>query len=613
MLMKKFLCILIQAFFLSGLLYSSDENLSAILKKALKFDVRYVENGYPIYNNGYVDQPYIVSLKDGRWFCVFTTSAKEEGSKGQHIVWTISSDCGKSWSKPMPIEPDSGPAASWATPFLTDYGRIYVFYDYNGDNISQLGKRKNIRNDMLGWYCFRYTDDCGKTWSERMRLPMRLTSCDRANDWHGKVQIFWGIDKPDSHSGSLYLAFTKIGKYLLENGEGWVYKCENIHTQKDVSKLDWQLLPQGDAGIRNPAFGSVQEEHNLVPLSNGDLLCVYRTAKGYVAQSYSRDGAKTWTMPEYVSLQPGGRPLKNPRACPKINKFSNGKYVLWFHNHSYGGFFYRNPAWIVGGVERGGVVRWSEPEIAIHDPFNFDSYTSGRFSYPDFIDDGRNFWLSQTQKLTARIHKLDNNMLEDMWNIADGKTPELCNDGLLEEYNRPAAASKDSGLQNPFPGEMSEVKIGKKLTDLRSGGFSIEILVDIENPDRPGVLLDAMNSYYTGIKIEIADARSVRFIMHEKNSTAEIVSDVNSIVKGKNHIVITADGLAKILTTVVNGRLSDGGTRKYKGWERIPFEFSRIPTPPGWQLPQCVEKLRIYSIPLRTNQAVGNYRRFFAE
>ncbi len=119
-----------------------------------------------------------------------------------------------------------------------------------------------------------------------------------------------------------------------------------------------------------------------------------------------------------------------------------------------------------------------------------------------------------------------------------------------------------------------------------------------------------MNFYFTGMRVELIDARFVRFIMHEKHSTAKILSDVNSICKGKNHIVISANGLAKILTVVVNGRLSDGGIRKYKGLKRIPFEFSQIPTPSSWKLSNCIQKLRIYSVPLRTNQAVGNYRWF---
>ena len=122
----------------------------------------------------------------------------------------VSSDNGKTWSKPVQIEKPDAPSSSWATPFLTDYGRIYVFYDFNGDKVDSLNGKKIVRDDMLGWYCFRYSDDFGATWSERHRLPVRVTRCDRENDWKGKVQIFCGIDKPKRLSnGAVAFCFFK--------------------------------------------------------------------------------------------------------------------------------------------------------------------------------------------------------------------------------------------------------------------------------------------------------------------------------------------------------------------------------------------------------------------
>lgn len=108
----------------------------------LSDDWRYAPNGNSIYDNGYVDQPYMLVLPDGRWFCAFTTAEGEEGSKGQHIVSMVSSDNGKTCSKPVQIEKPDAPSSSWATPFLTDYGRIYVFYDFNGSKVDSLNGKK---------------------------------------------------------------------------------------------------------------------------------------------------------------------------------------------------------------------------------------------------------------------------------------------------------------------------------------------------------------------------------------------------------------------------------------------------------------------------------------
>ena len=50
------------------------------------YDFRDRLNGKPIFENGYIDQPYVVVLDSGEWLSVFTTGLGEEGSGGQHIV-----------------------------------------------------------------------------------------------------------------------------------------------------------------------------------------------------------------------------------------------------------------------------------------------------------------------------------------------------------------------------------------------------------------------------------------------------------------------------------------------------------------------------------------------
>src|SRR5437867_10796604 len=79
-------------------------------------DWRNIRNGSPIPKEGYCDQPYVVITNDGAWLCVLTTGRGVEGEPGQHIVATISSDRGKSWSPLIDIEPASGPEASWVMP-----------------------------------------------------------------------------------------------------------------------------------------------------------------------------------------------------------------------------------------------------------------------------------------------------------------------------------------------------------------------------------------------------------------------------------------------------------------------------------------------------------------
>ena len=79
---------------------------------------------------------------------------------------------------------------------------------------------------------------------------------DRNNEWHGKVQMFWGIDKPIvfNHGRSVIFAFSKLGQYIQGKGEGWFFRSDNILTEADPAKIKWQMLPDGEQGVRNPAF-----------------------------------------------------------------------------------------------------------------------------------------------------------------------------------------------------------------------------------------------------------------------------------------------------------------------------------------------------------------------
>ena len=381
-------------------------------------DFRNFQSGHAIPHESYCDQPYIVVTKDGRWLCLMTTGPGKEGTRGQHIVATISKDQGRTWSKLIDIEPSDGPAASWVVPLVTPGGRVYAFYTYNGDRIETLNE-KPVRVDTLGWFVYKYSDDGGRTWSaDRYRLPMRVTSCDRANDWQGKVQLFWGIDKPICVGPSVLFGFTKLGKHHMENGEGWLFRCDNLLGQNDPGKVCWKMLPDGDEGIRARQFGSCQEEHNMVALSGDDLYCIYRTDLGFPCHSYSRDGGRSWTSPEPATYTPGGRTIRHPRACPMLWQAANGKYLLWYQNNGVTKKSKRpdppasprNLVWLTAGEQRNGYLHWCQPELVCYCPNPLQGC-----SYPDLIEDGGHYYFSSTQKTEARVQAVDPQLLGDLW------------------------------------------------------------------------------------------------------------------------------------------------------------------------------------------------------
>jgi hypothetical protein len=572
-------------------------------------DPRSIGNGSVIPKEGYVDQPYIVITNDGNWLCVLTTGSGVEGQPGQHVVSTISSDKGNTWTPLVDIERANGPEASWVMPLKIPSGRVYVFYTYNKDNLREVagsnspGQAKRV--DTLGYYAYKHSDDNGRTWSQdRYYIPMRLMRIDRENLYGGKVLFFWGVGKPIIDRGRVYFGFAKVGKWgnpgTMVESQGCFMRSDNILTERDPNKINWQLLPDGDEGLRAPK-GPVSDEANLIALSDGSLYATYRTIDGYNCQAYSHDGGHTWTPPEYASYGPGGRRIKHSRAANFVKKFSNGKYLLWYHNHGgeavhaakWDYYFNRNPAWIVGGIEKNGHIYWSEPEILL-----YDANPDTRMSYPDFIEDHGEFYVTETQKTIARVHHIDRTLLDGIWNQRENRT--LAGGGLVLDVDG-AVASVDM----------------PKLADMEGGGFAIDFWVKFRELSPGQTILDARDSSGKGIAITSTDRSTLQIVLNDGKVKSAWDSDPGTApgtlkVGYWQHVAVVVDGGPKIITWIVDGVCNDGGAVREFGWGRFDPALRDVNGASTVKIAPAIfgqlRKLRIYDRYLRTSQAIGNYR-----
>ena len=562
-------------------------------------DTRNIVTGSRIPDEGYCDMPYIAITEDGNWLCTLTTGSGHEGQGGQHVVSTISSDQGKTWSPLVDIEPADGPEASWAVPLVTPNGRVYAFYTYNGAEVYNLPDGRRMRADTHGWYVMKYSDDNGQSWSkERHRVPLRVTACDRGNEFGGKVQMFWGIDKPKVSDGRVYFAFTKLSRYFLVNSEGWLQCSDNILTEPAVEKIQWELRPEGEHGIRDPAFGSVQEEHNMLPLGGQRLYCVYRTTMGYPCHAYSEDGGRTWTKPEPMTYTPGGRQvkMKNPRACPKLWQCSNGKFLFWYHFHSGKSFQDRNPAWIAGGVLKEGKVYWSLPEILLYDD---DPKT--RMSYPDLVEQDGNYWISETQKSIARVHSVDPTLVEGLWaQFDDGAVTESITKGCVAAFTESEIAKR------------GELPVRKPLTVEGESGFTVELWLTMARFTPGQVLLDTRTEDGLGWALSMGPDNTLKLSINDGQHRGSWDSDTGLLTEGKpHHVAFVVDGGPNIITVVVDGVLCDGGSDRQYGWGRFDPLIGdvsgrgNVKTSPAGA---TVHAIRLYDRYLRTSEVVQSFR-----
>jgi hypothetical protein len=564
-------------------------------------DRRNIATGHEIPKEGYCDQPYVVFTKEGDWVCVMTTGPGPEGHHQQHVVSTVSGDQGRTWSPLVDIEPNGPPEASWAMPLVVPSGRIYAFYVHNSDNLREVPSPDGppyTGCDTFGHYVFKYSDDGGRSWSaERYEIPLRTTKIDRDNATGGAVRFFWGVGKPIVHGGSVYFGAAKVGD-LVRNGhmassEGIFLTSDNILTESDPAKIRWEMLPDGDVGLKAP-HGPVADEHNLGALNDGSLYCTYRTVDGFLCHAYSRDGGRTWGGSQYATYSPDGRPIKHPRAASFVWKASNGNYLLWYHNHGGNSYMSRNPAWLCGGIERDGFIHWSQPEIVL-----YDDDTATRISYPDFLERDGRFWITETQKTIASVHEIDPALLNGLWHQAETRT--VTAEGLALAF---------SGDQCG-PGRAATMPALQPLAN--GGGFTIDLWLTPQEQPREQELFNTRTRAGRGIALSLLRTGALRISIADGTLEQIWESDPGLLTAGhSHHAAVIVDGGPKIILFVIDSVLNDGGNFRPRGWSRFPHALGHVNGLPELvldpTLTSTLHNLRLYDRPLRVSEAVANYQ-----
>ncbi len=591
-------------------------------------DWRNITTGREIPTETYCDQPYIVKTDDGAWLCCVTTGSGLEGQPGQHVVTLRGHDCGQTWEAPVSVEPSGGPEASYAVmlkvpPNCPLSGRIYIFYNHNTDNVREViadvseSTPEGIcrRVDSLGHFVFKFSDDGGKSWSpERYDIPQRSMDIDLRNPYGGSLKFFWNVGKPFSYADAAFVSLHKVGGFghgFFTRSEGVLLKSDNLFYERNPEKITWETLPDGDFGLRTPSGGGpVSEEQSYAVLSDGSFYCVYRSIDGHPVYAYSRDGGHTWTPPQYKRFA-DGRLMKHPRAANFVWKCHNGRYLYWFHNH--GGSWYddRNPVWLCGGVEvdspEGKIIQWSQPEIVLYDDDPFI-----RMSYPDLVEQNGDYYLTETQKDIARIHRIDPELVNGLWNQFELKQTAVS--GLL------LYLPDDSKI---MPGiiAMPELAPFTVRDNVRADhgtrrtrvGFSLELWLHLDSLDPGQVVLDNRTQTGQGFCLKTTNRGSLGIILNDGRTEHRWYCDPGTIQTGKlHHVVVTVDGGSCIITFVVDGKLNDGGEFRQFGWGRFSphlrdvngRDYLRISP----SLIGTIHQLRIYNRTLLTTEAIGNYK-----
>ncbi len=548
----------------------------------------------PTEKGGYCDQPTLVKGKSGVWICSITTGSGGEGAKGQYVSITRSFDKGRTWTEPVAIE-DTAWESAYSGLAVAPSGRIYCFYCHNLDHVD-ISEAKLPRYDMGGYYCYRYSEDDGLTWSERHLADIRDFVIDheqqeRFMEYNGKpLRFFWNVSRVFFEGDDVY---SPIIKYEIRENDV-LYRSEGtlihgIGLDAHPDRCEWETLPDGDKGLRTPVGGGrVAEEQSYVRLSDGSLFVVYRTIDSHSVCCYSRDNGHTFTAPEYMQFA-DGRLVKHNRAANFIWPLGDGKYLYWFNNQGIRDYFYRNPVWcsIATEVQAEDGIRLSfgEPEILLYDE---NSHIG--MSYPSMLIDDGIMYFTETQKLEARVHAVDTAFAEKL--IHGIKTlPNSCAVWTKGEKTFALPKIEFTRLSHKTDDQ----------TQVMQAGFTVSMkLKDVKCGD---VLLKTSgNDGYVEIG---TDKDGCAYARLEAVMAGCSVYGSKNLCDGKAHsLTLIVDNAAGILYFVTDGHMDDGGEKNISGWHWLNRSMQRI-TPEGFAACGSVEELKWYDGALLTNEVIS--------
>lgn len=396
---------------------------------------------------GACNQHFLVVKTPPGTFLGFWTQSTFENAGDQRVVCSRSDNRCLTWSPPQVIDgPQPGDAdgtglASWGFPIVApnllanDGHRVYYIYNKN------VGI-DDAREDTTGAVRCRYSDDDGVTWSEAFIdfpiAPSAISHPDPAvpPNWIVYQNIFvtpeGQVLAPFTRwASNTYDPAVKLGLNLLEHwSEIWFLRFENILNERDPAALVVSTFPEARHGLRveNPwrPGVSVAQEPTVQALSDGRLICVFRTLRGVNYFALSEDDGRSWDEPRVLRYEPGGNPILNPMAPSPLYRLHDGRYLLLFYNNdgtANGGKspvdskHNRYPVWLTVGREIAGEkdhpLRFGPPKIFATSNGVLLPHTGGTqvAVYPSLVDDGEQRILFYPD----RKHYLLGKFISDDW------------------------------------------------------------------------------------------------------------------------------------------------------------------------------------------------------
>ena len=224
-------------------------------------------------------------------------------------------------------------------------------------------------------------------------------------------------------------------------------------------------------------------------------------------------------------------------------------------------------------------------------------------SYPDLVEDGGKYFLTETQKDIARVHEIDPALLDGLWSQFEAKGVSTA--GLLLDVAAPITKSVPMPTLPDFLKRSTKGDYGRD--DLRQG-FSLDLWIRLDSAQSGQILLANRTPDGKGFALQTTAEHAVELILNDGRTENRWSSDPGTLVTGKpQHIVAIIDGGPKVITFVIDGRLCDGGAARQFGWGRFSPNLQSANGSPDLRMAKEALRLRLYNRYLRTSEAIGSY------
>lgn len=233
----------------------------------------------------------------GNFYCVFV----DWRNGNADIYFSSSTDTGKTWSKNTRIDDDlSGQEQTHCRVLSTNDGVLYAFWQDN----------RNLRT-LYDIY-FSMSTDCGKTWSQNVKINDDTTHTwqifpDAVLDTTGNIYVVWNDFREKNSSGDIIskIYFSKS----IDQGDTW---SNNIPIAIDEQK------------------GSTWAQ--LTRLTDKSLHCIWGTPLEHpviqLLHSYSLDNGATWSEPALINDDMSNSHHDYRTICI-LPDIKNNLYVGW--------------------------------------------------------------------------------------------------------------------------------------------------------------------------------------------------------------------------------------------------------------------------------------------